>query len=154
MGKVSFILSQGKKSLEPSSYVTLVPCWMQFKQKIMKQIFSISIVSIAEMRLKNRALENWKTLVSLDRSLSPILGDIISFRAGWMSWQDSCMGRWEIAIVYDQENFIIFYQRNVGILDSNALAIVPINFTWNIYQVPSPHFLIYLGVGGEILYKF
>ena len=39
------------------------------------------------------------------------------------------MGRWEIAIVYDQENFIIFYQRNVGILDSNALAIVPINFT-------------------------
>ena len=39
------------------------------------------------------------------------------------------MGRWEIVIVCEKEKFIIFYQRNVRILDSNALAIVPINFT-------------------------
>ena len=75
MGKVSFILSQGEKSLKPGSYLAFVLCWMQFKQKIMKQIFSMSVVSIAEMRRMNRALENWKTLVSLERSLSPILCD-------------------------------------------------------------------------------
>ena len=46
--------------LRPGSYVAFLPCRMQFKQKIMKQIISLSIVSIAfdtaEMRRMNRAL--------------------------------------------------------------------------------------------------
>ena len=153
MGKVSFILSQGQKSLKPGSYIGFCAVLNAIQTKDNEANLNIYCLNCRNATYEP-GLRKLKNTVSLDRSLSPILGDIISFRAGWMSWQDSCMGRWEIAIVYDQENFIIFYQRNVGILDSNALAIVPINFTWNIYQVPSPHFLIYLGVGGEILYKF
>ena len=48
-------------ALRPGSYVAFLPCRMQFKQKIMRQIISLSIVSIAfdtaEMRRINRALE-------------------------------------------------------------------------------------------------
>ena len=33
--------------VRPGSYVAFMPCRMQFKQKIMKQIISLSIVSIA-----------------------------------------------------------------------------------------------------------
>ena len=48
------------RSLRPGSYVAFLPCRMQFKQKIMRQIISLSIVSIAfdtaEMRRMNRAL--------------------------------------------------------------------------------------------------
>ena len=47
-------------TLRPGSYVAFLPCRMQLKQKIMKQIISLSIVSIvfdtAEMRRMNRAL--------------------------------------------------------------------------------------------------
>ena len=43
----------------PGSYVAFLPCRMQSKQKIMRQIISLSIVSIAfdtaEMRRMNRA---------------------------------------------------------------------------------------------------
>ena len=46
--------------LGPGSYVAFLPCRMQFKQKIMRQIISLSIVSngfdTAEMRRMNRAL--------------------------------------------------------------------------------------------------
>ena len=51
----------------PGSYVVFLPCRMQFKQKVMKQIISLSIVSnafdTAEMRRMNRAYIN--TLLSL-----------------------------------------------------------------------------------------
>ena len=44
----------------PGSYVAFLPCRMQFKQKIMKQIILLSIVSIAldtaEIRHMNEAL--------------------------------------------------------------------------------------------------
>ena len=44
----------------PGSYVAFLACRIQFKQKIMKQIISLSIVStafdMAEMRRMNRAL--------------------------------------------------------------------------------------------------
>ena len=53
--KVAFIYL-----IRPGSHVAFLPCRMQFKQKIMKQIISSSIVSIAfetaEMRRMNRAL--------------------------------------------------------------------------------------------------
>ena len=52
--KVAFIYL-----IRPGSHVAFLPCRMQFKQKIMKQIISSSIVSIAfdmaEMRRMNRA---------------------------------------------------------------------------------------------------
>ena len=48
--------------LRPGSYLAFQPCRMQFKQKIMKQIISLSIVSIvfdaAEMRLMNQGLRD------------------------------------------------------------------------------------------------
>ena len=44
--------------VKPGSYVAFLPCRMQFEQKVMKQIVSLSIVSIAfdtaEMRCMNR----------------------------------------------------------------------------------------------------
>ena len=46
-------------TVKPGSYVAFLPCRMQFKQKIMKQIISLSIVSItfdtAEMGRMNRS---------------------------------------------------------------------------------------------------
>ena len=49
------------QQIRPRSYVAFLPCQMQFKQKIMKQIISLFIVSIAfdtaEMRRMNRALD-------------------------------------------------------------------------------------------------
>ena len=45
--------------LRPDLYIAFLPCRMQVKQKIMKQIISLSIVSVAfdttEMRRMNRA---------------------------------------------------------------------------------------------------
>ena len=56
-GAVMLVYLQGK--LRPGSYLALLPCRMQFKQKIMKQIISLSIVLIAfdtaAMRRMNRA---------------------------------------------------------------------------------------------------
>ena len=52
--------SNSLPALRPGSYVAFLPCRMQFKQKIMRQIISLSIASIAfdtaEMRRMNRAL--------------------------------------------------------------------------------------------------
>ena len=46
--------------LRPGSYAAFLPCRMRFKEKIMKQIISLSIVSIAfdtaEMRRMNRLM--------------------------------------------------------------------------------------------------
>ena len=51
----------GRILIRPGSYIAFLPCRMQFKQKIMKQIISLSVVSIAfdtaEMRRMNRAYE-------------------------------------------------------------------------------------------------
>ena len=48
----------GRILIRPGSYIAFLPCRMQFKQKIMKQIISLSLVSIAfdtaEMRRMNR----------------------------------------------------------------------------------------------------
>ena len=52
--------------LRPGSYVAFLPCRMQFKQQLMKQIISLSIVSIAfdatEMRRMNRALGCYRSI--------------------------------------------------------------------------------------------
>ena len=57
---------KGGSAVRPRSYVAFLPCRMQFKQLIMKQIISLSIVSIAfdtaEMRRMNRAFKSaWRT---------------------------------------------------------------------------------------------
>ena len=62
-----------RKDLEvrPGSYIAFLPCRMQFKQKIMKQIISLSMVSIAfdmaEMRHMNLAwitIQGWATFAT------------------------------------------------------------------------------------------
>ena len=61
--------NKSSQSLRPGSYVAFLLCRMQFKQKIMKQIISLSIVSIAldtaEMRRMNRGLVAQKQLKNL-----------------------------------------------------------------------------------------
>ena len=57
--RIRHLLPLHAKLIRPGSYVAFLPCRMQFKPKIMKQIISLSIVSIAfdtaEMRRMNRA---------------------------------------------------------------------------------------------------
>ena len=70
-----------RKDLEvrPGSYIAFLPCRMQFKQKIMKQIISLSMVSIAfdmaEMRHMNLAwitIQGWATFATWSyRYLNP-----------------------------------------------------------------------------------
>ena len=53
------IFNMAAKHIRPGSYIAFLPCGMQFKQKIMKQIVSLFIVlipfGIAEMRHMSRA---------------------------------------------------------------------------------------------------
>ena len=55
------IFNMAAKHFRPDSYTAFLPCGMQFKQKIMKQIISLSIVStafdMAEMRSMNQTLQ-------------------------------------------------------------------------------------------------
>ena len=74
MGKVSFILSQGQKSLKPGSYIGFCAVLNAIQTKDNEANLNIYCLNCRNATYEP-GLRKLKKTVSLDRSLSPILGD-------------------------------------------------------------------------------